>query len=146
MTAYSTVVATKRALRQLIAAQLPAVQVKYGQPAAIEKARECVWIGDTEGTHTVPVLTAGRKRREEDYTITVFVEVVKDRGTLEDAEDRCEQITHAVEDVLANDPSLGNVDGLVHAYADGDFSLVTDYGPGPISLRRFDVHCLARIT
>jgi hypothetical protein len=139
MSNHSTIPAVKAALRQRVADRLPGVQVSYGQPMDTTRQREVVWVGSVSGTQTVPVITGGRKRREEDYTITVTVAVVRPRGTPEDAEARLFD--------LADDPSLGGVDGLVHAYADGPVDADVEFGSeGPVAWLTFSVHCLTRLT
>lgn len=146
MSNYSTVPAVRAALRQLIANKMPTLKVFYGYPPEIDKTRECIYIARTEGTHTVPVLTAGRKRGEEDYKITVVAEVIWDRGTAEAADARCWELMGAVRDVIANDPSLGNVDGLIHAVLDGEVRTEVGWNTGPIARIEAEVSCLSRLT
>src|ERR1051325_1589894 len=101
----STVPAVKAALVSLISAQLTNVQVSYGRPADSKLARECVYIAEATGEHSIPVFKAGRKPREERYSIEVVVAVIKARGTITTAEARAFTLLAAVEDVVADDPT-----------------------------------------
>lgn len=145
MATSSTVPAVKQALVALLAAALPSTQVSYGRPADSMLTRSCVWLGRAAGADRVPVMSAGRKTREQTYSVTVFVWVAKPRGTVEEAETEAHVLLTEVGDALADDPSLGGVDGLIHATA-GDWEVEADVAQeGPFCLITLDVDCLARI-
>lgn len=145
MATSSTVPAVKAALVSLLTAALPGTQVTYGRPADSMLSRNCVWMGRAAGTDRVPTMKAGRKAREQDYTITVFVWVAKPRGTVEQAEDDAHTLLAEVNDALADDPSLGGVDGLIHATA-GSWEAEADQAQeGPFCLVTLDIDCLARL-
>jgi hypothetical protein len=70
---------------------------------------------------------------------------VKDKGTVAEAETRAFDLLEEVEDTLADDPSLGGVDGVVHATA-GDFRMLSDLSTnGPVCVIEFDVNVDARL-
>lgn len=148
MATSSTIPAAKAALVSLIGSALSGVQVKYGRPADNQLARECVWIGDVSGAQRIPVIAAGRKRREETYQIDVVCAVLRPRGEVSDAEARAFVLMTEVEDVVADDSTLGL------ATATGFFEATTE-GPieteaaqtleGPACVVRFTVACKARL-
>lgn len=142
----STVPAVKSALVTLLTSQLPGIQVKYGRPADNQLARECVYVAEAVGNHRIPVFKGtGRKPREERYSVEVVVAVIQERGEVSVSEARAFELLEAVENVVADDPTLGGVDGLIHAIA-GDWETVADQTVGgPAAVIRFNVDCLARL-
>jgi len=141
----STVPDVKTALVNLIGAQLPGIQVVYGRPADNQLKRECVYVGDATGSHRIPVFKAGRKAREERYSVEVVIAVAKDRGQVSDSEGRAFELLEAVENVVADDPTLGGVDGLIHAIA-GEWAAGADQSTvGPAAVIAFNIECLARL-
>jgi len=142
---HSTVPAVAAAIAALIDAELgPEVQVSDGRPPTGELRPECVYVADADGRDTVPVHKSGRKEREEDYQLAVIVSVHLDQGTVAQAKARAFELLAAVEDVLADDPSLGDVDGLIHATA-GRWHSETGWAQGPVCVIGLEVDCLARI-
>jgi hypothetical protein len=145
MATTSTVPSVKTALVTLIGSALSGIQVTYGRPADDKLNRECVYVAEAIGTHRVPVFKAGRKPREERYSVEVVVAVIKGRGDVTDSESRAFTLLAAVEDAVANDPTLGAVDGLVHATAGSWETAAEQTAEGPAAVIRFNVDCLARI-
>lgn len=146
MATSSTVPAVKAALVTRIASSLSGVSVTYGRPADNLLAGKGVWVGDVEGEHRVPVMTAGRKRREETYRVQIVVFNHLARGTQQAAELAAFTLLTEVEDVVADDPTLGTVDGLVHATIGGGFTTTVDQtAEGPVCLVTVEVDCLARL-
>ena len=138
--------AVKAALVSLLTPALSDAQVSYGRPADSQLARDCVWIGQALGADTIPVLGSGRKVRQQEYSVQVVVWVAKPRGTVQEAEERAYELLEEVEDALADDPSLGGVDGLIHATA-GSWEAQADQAlEGPFALITLDVDCLARLS
>ena len=145
MATSSSVPAVKNALVALLATALPDTQVTYGRPADSMLTRNCVWVGRAAGADRIPVMTAGRKVREQAYNVTVFVWTAKPRGTVEEAEAEAHVLLAGVTDALADDPSLGGVDGLIHATA-GSWEAEGDLAQeGPFCLVTLAVDCLARL-
>lgn len=107
---------TKRRLQDLLEAKpdLFGVQILRGWDEQAPE-REHIRIGDASGTLSIPVMTAGRKHRDDRYTISLYVFAgVPGRGA-EEAEERLEELVHVIGDVLADDHTLGELDGLVSA-------------------------------
>lgn len=142
----STVPAVKTALVTLIGTALSGVQVTYGRPADNKLNRECVYVGEATGAHRIPVYKGTvRKPREERYSVEVVVAVIKARGDVTDSESRAFTLLASVEDVVANDPTLGAVDGLLHATAGSWETAAEQTAEGPAAVIRFNVDCLARL-
>lgn len=108
MATRSTVPAVRAALVALLQARpgLAGVQVGYSHPGdALE--RESMFLGGTRGRHDPANLRAGRKHRDEAYTLDVWVDVSADGPTAQPASERAWALIGELEDVLADDPSLG---------------------------------------
>jgi hypothetical protein len=145
MATISTVPAVKKALYDALTAGLGGVQVSYGHPSAALVERQVVYVGDVQMDYSVPVMRAGRQPRQEEFTVEVIVNVAPARGEPSEAEAEAFALLAAVEDVVADDPTLGGVDGLLWVRFDSG-RVVTDLGPeGPICLIAVEVACAARL-
>ena len=116
---------------------LSAIQVTYGDPGGAAR-REHVFIGDvTAGGQDPESLSSGRRRRIESYTLDVLVSVQSKPQGLQENEQRAIVLASAVEDVVADNPTLSDLTGLMfmecsgmsvssnEAGVDGPHSLVT---------------------
>jgi hypothetical protein len=132
------------AQQQLVTSDGRRVPVDPGDPGD-KQEREHVWVETIAGTREVAFLEAGRKTIDDQFTITFVFAVMNPGATVHDATGRAEQMGYALEDVLADDPSLGDLDGLVWAKAgrwDGPVHfLIPD---GAMSVVMADVDCRAR--
>lgn len=148
MATSSTLPAVKAALVSLGRAAINDndVQVTYSRPADSFLKRNCVWVGRATGTSRVPTIKAGRKAREENYSVEVVFWVAKPRGTAEECELQAHDYRAAFEDVLADDPSLGNVDGLVHASVGAWEAEAEIPDNGPYAIVTLQVACVARLS
>ena len=91
---------------------ISSVQCTYADPGGSQR-REAIFLGDIETDDHVPeALAPGRRRRIEDFTCEVFVEV-SNKPTPQTAEARAVELANAIETVLADDPQLDNLSGLV---------------------------------
>jgi hypothetical protein len=108
MATRSTVPIVRAALFTALAARpaLVGVQVAYSHPGQAVEA-EAVYLGAARGSDDVPVVRAGRKKRQESYTLDVFFDVVADGPTGQEASERAWTLFGELEDLLADDPSLG---------------------------------------
>lgn len=118
----STMVDFKSTLVTALAA-LPAmsgVKVSFADPGETA-LKENVWCGRIrDNEHEAVALKSGRRRREENYTVDVFVEVTGTRLTVETAETRALALGLALEEYLADNPKLdGTVSGLLFAVVSG---------------------------
>ena len=89
---------------------LTGVQIARQIPADI--AAEHVLLANIEGTMQLRTIKAGRKQREDRFTITVYIGAMRAGQTAEQAENRAAAFLAALEDVLANDATLTGVDGV----------------------------------
>lgn len=130
----TTVFATKRALRDLLRAapDLDGVQVAYADPGE-RRRREAVWLGpDVEDVEDEAVALRGpTNRRNEDYRLHVFVEVISP-GSVEQAEQRAEALANAILSAVDADPKLGrSVPGLLWIVGAGMSVETTETTDGP---------------
>ena len=118
----STMYAVKAALLPLLVSNstLSSVQVTYGDPGEGQR-RESIFMGDVNSNvHTPEALASGRRRRLEDYTLDVEVFVQSKAAGQQEAEQRALVLANAVEDVLADYPTLDDgVTGLLFVECSG---------------------------
>lgn len=77
-----------------------------------ERRRDAIWLGPVENSDLQRAgFRAGRDRRNEEYELTIFVEArsAKDAQT---AETLAYAYAGAIEEALADDPTLGSTAGL----------------------------------
>lgn len=148
MASRSTVPTVRSALLVALGARaaLAAVQVSYSHPGqAIEP--ESVYLGAARGSDEIPVIRAGRKKRQESYTLDVFFDVVADGPTGQEASERAWTLFGELEDLLADDPSLGQPAPLWAVLGDWSETLFFDDArQGFGSLLRAAVQIEARLT
>lgn len=130
--------------RLAIQPDLEGVKIDSGLPGKnIE--REHVFVARIAGQRRVVFLQAGRKTIEDVFTITFIFWVANPGNDTLEADDRAEVMAMCLLDVLAEDPSLGDLEGLmsaVEAQAEGPDNELTD--EGAVSIFRTDVECEAR--
>ena len=133
-----------RLLTQLQAnATLSAIQVSYGDPGGAQR-RECVFLGNIETDDHVPEsLAQGRRRRREDFTLEVFVEV-SSKPTPQTCEARAVALAQAVETVLADDPQLNNLSQLMFCQL-RSMSMTTVEADAPVCTIRMLIEAKARL-
>ena len=104
------------------------VAVYHGQPA--QWPNEGIVVGPTSGSSEVKLMQAGRKRRNDTFTITIFCWSSVPGQDAITAESRCEEFLAVVDDALADNATLG-VEGVKWAtlnQVDGPDSEGTDEG------------------
>ena len=98
---------------------LSAIQVTYGDPGGAAR-REHIFIGDvTAGGQDPESLSSGRRRRIENYTLDVIVSVQSKPQGLQENEQRAIVLASAVEDVVADNPTLSDLTGLMFMECSG---------------------------
>lgn len=156
MATTSTVPTVKAQLVTLFDAALD-VPVTYAWPGP-DSAAECVFLGPHPQTadirldlsSSIPTIKAGRKQRQEEYTVRVTVWSFRPELTTEDAA-TCEQrafvLAAEVEDALADDPRLGLGAGVVqYAEVDSIASTLFPFQSGWATELAIDVRIHARLT
>ena len=100
-------------------ATLSAIQVTYGDPGQAAR-REFIFIGDvTAGGQDPESLSSGRRRRIESYTLDVIESVQSQPQGLQENEQRAIVLAAAVENVVADNPTLSSLDGLMFIECSG---------------------------
>lgn len=108
MSTGTSLIAFKQALRAALAARpgLAGVQVAYEYPVA-GITGEDIWLGGAESDLRIPVMRAGTKKVDEDYTLTVFVQVLKTQGEGQETADlRAVALLREVQQALAENPQI----------------------------------------
>ena len=141
-----SIIATYKAalLTQLQAnSTISAVQCTYADPGGSQR-REAIFLGDIEtDDHTPESLSQGRRRRIEDFVCELFVEV-SSKPTAQTAEARAVELANAVETVLADDPQLDNLSGLMFT-AVRSLSMTTVEADQPVVTIRMLLEAKARL-
>ena len=99
---------------------LSGIQITYGDPGQAAR-REFIFIGDvTAGGQDPESLSSGRRRRIESYTLDVIVSVQSKPQGLQENEQRAIVLASAVENVVADYPTLSDsVTGLMFMECSG---------------------------
>jgi hypothetical protein len=92
---------------------LAGVRVEPGYPGD-DTGPEAVWVYGLDGELRIPLMQAGRKQRDDRFEIPFQIAVNNNRD-LDTTFQRLTEIVAAIEDVLADDPSLGGIDGVIDA-------------------------------
>lgn len=122
---YSTVPEVRRQLVILLENLLSGVQVDRVHPgdAALQEGAH---LGDVRGRHEPAAVRDGRQLRQESYTVDVYLETAKEGEDGSAAEERAFVLLGGLEDVMADDETLGGV--LVAGWARvGDWVTSTYY-------------------
>lgn len=125
---------------------LEGVRIDPGLPGKnIE--REHVFVASITGRREVAFLQAGRKTIDDTFTISFIFWVANPGSDTLEADDRAEQMSMCLLDVLAEDPGLGTLeaeglDWAVEAQAEGPDNELSD--EGAVSIFRIDVECKVR--
>lgn len=104
--------------------------VSHGWPGK-NLQRDHVWIDRVTGTITMPFAMAGRKVRDDEFTVRIVFQASAPGDTVADTDARVESYYAAFEDLLATDPSLESFDGVQDAptwTAEGPNGEMTDEG------------------
>ena len=122
---------------------ISAVQCTYADPGGSQR-REAIFLGDIETDDHVPEsLSQGRRRRIEDFVCELFVEV-SSKPTAQTAEARAVELANAVETVVADDPQLDELSGLMFT-AVRSLSMTTVEADQPVVTIRMLLEAKARL-
>jgi hypothetical protein len=105
--ATSTIPAFKNALYTRLAARsgLSGVQVSYGWPTGAVQ-REHIILGGVDGTQEYRAI--GAQHRFEEYTLTVYINVLREGVQQQTCDERCLALLAEVESELRSDPTVNN--------------------------------------
>lgn len=117
MTTTSMIPAAKDALVDLLSAHTALQGVAGYRYVPYEVADAEFWYvrGLVEGNQSFVVLRAGRKPRQEEFTITVVYDLTLEGKEPADAESRLFEVYGAIVDVVADDPTLGLTESMFQA-------------------------------
>lgn len=145
MAATSVRRAAMRTLLAGIAAADKKLLVASGWPGDKNDRKRMLWVDEVRSTEERPVITGGRLHRDDMFTIVLLSRVTGHRST-DDAHDDLEAIDALVDDYLAGEHTLADLDGIVSAEAGtGDFTVGTTPG-GVVGYSRREVQIHARLT
>ena len=105
--ATSTIPAFKNALYTRLAARsgLSGVQVSYGWPTGAV-SREHIILGGVDGMQEFR--TIGAQHRFEEYTVTVYINVLREGVQQQTCDERCLALMAELENELRADPTVNN--------------------------------------
>lgn len=75
--------------------------------------RSCIYLGEISGAMGIPTMRAGRKHRDEEFSLRINIDVLKAGGTQQDAEEEAYELMALIEDVVADDPGTGGVNAAM---------------------------------
>lgn len=93
---------------------LAGVTIEPGWPGDRVPQAELIWLDEIDGTVAIPVMTGGRKQRDDVFTLPLQMRVIG-LGTLDDTMARLATLVATVEDLLADDTSLADLEGVLSA-------------------------------
>jgi hypothetical protein len=149
MATTSTVPAVKAALVTLLTSAIndSDVYVSQGRPQDDLAQRKVVVVGSVSYSSEIANVKSSRKQRDERYSIeVVFLVYDAAGGTAAEAETAVWTLVAELEDLLADDTTLGGVNGLAWAVlgkVEGDVAVERK---GPVAWITADVECMARLT
>lgn len=109
-------VAVKRLVDLLRTEAGPLVSVEPGWPGELAMRDEMIWIDEVRSTIDAPVMTGGRIHRDDFFTVPVLVRVAGARS-LDATMERLEELVACVENVVADESTLNDLDGVVSVEA-----------------------------
>lgn len=125
---------------------LAQVQVTYSHPGDTRED-ESIYLGEIRGDSNVATLRAGRKHREERYTLDVWIDVDAVGPDAQTASERAWALYGELEDILADDPTVGLTAPFRAVLGDYTETLMFDESRrGWGSLLRTGVDCENRLT
>lgn len=109
---------------------------------------ERVYVGDLTGTLTVPAFVGpARAMYDDQFTITWAIEVVANGRSPDETMARCVEMIAGLQDVVAGDAGLGDLDGVLHAVmSEQRGPLGMEFpGVGLVAVAQLDIDVTARL-
>ena len=123
---------------------LAGVNVEPGWPGDRVPNAQLIWIDELDGTCEIPVMTAGRKQRNDDFDIPLQMRVLG-LGTLDDTMNQLSVLVASVENALANDTSLDNLDGVLSAEVTRERMTSAMFPEGPVGFAEVVISVSTRL-
>lgn len=108
--------ASVEALVTLLAAHddIGLIGVHNSPPGDLDLTPDMIFVQQVNGSADVPAFAGGRTIRDDNFTITVMSKSFTTKGVTA-AMERVEELGAIVEDVVADNDTLGDLDGVVSA-------------------------------
>jgi len=120
------------------------VDVHTGWPGDLHRKPEMVFVDELSSTEDRPVMKSGRQVRDESFRLPLIV-VITGRGDLDSTLCRTSAVVAAIQDVLADEPALSDLDGVLFTWV-AEKSMSCGQTPeGPIGTARVVVDVTARL-
>lgn len=125
---------------------LDGVAVEAAWPGDKHLRRDMIWVDEISGTTAIPVGTGGRKHRDDHFEIQFLFRVAGHR-TIDATRSRLDELTAALENLLADSPTVMDFDGVVSAEASTGRSTCGETpSDGPLGFGEIVVAVHARLT
>jgi len=122
---------------------LAGVKVTYAQTGERAGTR-VVFLGQVRAHHEYAAMAPGRKRRNETYSIDLFVQVNLPGKNIQQNEAQAFVLMKEVEDMLADDPRLGS--SVLDSAGIGDWELDSGLGDKGAAVQiRMQIDCSAQL-
>jgi hypothetical protein len=109
---------------------LTGVTVEPGWPGDRVATAELIWLDEIDGSVNIPVMTGGRKQRDDVFTLPLQIRVIG-LGTLDETMSRVTTLVATIEDLLADDTSLADLDGVLSAEVTEERQTSSMFPEGP---------------
>jgi hypothetical protein len=120
------------------------VSVQPGWPGDRIVQKELIWIDEITGDTNIPVMTGGRKQREDDFEITLNFRITG-LYDISATMDRTFVLIGIVEDILANDTTLGALDGVLSAEITSERMSSAMFPEGPVAFAELKIQISSRL-
>ena len=110
----------------------------------LHRKPEMVFVDELSSTEDRPVMKSGRQVRDESFRLPLIV-VITGRGDLDSTMCRTSAVVAAIQDVLADEPALSDLDGVLFGWVARKSMSCGQTPEGPIGTARVVVDVTARL-
>jgi hypothetical protein len=107
---------------------------------------DAVWLDSIIGDIEIANLKAGRKERDDNFDVPVLSRVAANGRDHDEVMERITEIAASIEDELANDPGLDELDGVISAEVTSEQCSCAQFTEGWIGFGEVIVSVHARLT
>ncbi len=123
---------------------LRSVSIEPGWPGDRVPQAELIWLDEIDGTVNIPVMTGGRKQRDDIFNLPFQIRVLG-YATLSETMERLTTLVATIEDVLADDTSLLELDGVLSAEVTEERQTSAMFPEGPVGFAEVVVTVSSRL-
>lgn len=122
------------------------VQFEFGFPGD-ETRGELVWLSTVDGSITMPLLSAGRKPRDDTFRLVYRVQI-QEKRTIALTFDRLVAVVGAFDDYLANYSTIGEqwAGVVISLSLDTPVMAVTTLPEGPVGIAEVSIEIRSRLS